>query len=176
MAASTGSNLQSIDLWSLGRSVSIGTNTGSRRSFGGSSRNWGVGPDNVFARDSESRRQPGDDDEEALKWAALEKLPTYDRLRTTILEQLGNKAAPTQLDVRLAGIEENQALLRNVFNMKSTEEDNEVFLTRLRNRIQRLVFMAEKGQDTSHIHTARLVRTKSGSVSILAALSSVYIA
>ncbi|BBN19277.1 ATP-binding cassette, subfamily G (WHITE), member 2, PDR [Marchantia polymorpha subsp. ruderalis] len=151
MAASTGSNLQSIDLWSLGRSVSIGTNTGSRRSFGGSSRNWGVGPDNVFARDSESRRQPGDDDEEALKWAALEKLPTYDRLRTTILEQLGNKAAPTQLDVRLAGIEENQALLRNVFNMKSTEEDNEVFLTRLRNRIQR-VDLQQPTQEVRYDH------------------------
>ncbi|KAL3679939.1 hypothetical protein R1sor_022895 [Riccia sorocarpa] len=83
MATSNAGAFQSIDVWAEGLPRSL---TGSRRST--SSRHWGLGPDNVFARRSESRGENEVDDEEALRSAALEKLPTYDRMRTTILEQL----------------------------------------------------------------------------------------
>ena len=39
--------------------------------------------DDVFSRSSRE-----EDDEEALRWAALEKLPTYDRVRRAILPPL----------------------------------------------------------------------------------------
>jgi hypothetical protein len=42
---------------------------------GGSGSMWRRG-DDVFSRSSRE-----EDDEEALRWAALEKLPTYDRVR-----------------------------------------------------------------------------------------------
>ncbi|KAI4379329.1 hypothetical protein MLD38_005643 [Melastoma candidum] len=47
--------------------------------------NWGM--EDVFAGSRQSTRTRRiDEDEEALKWAAIEKLPTYDRLRTSILQ------------------------------------------------------------------------------------------
>ncbi|RVW77081.1 Pleiotropic drug resistance protein 1 [Vitis vinifera] len=63
---------------------------------------WRSSGADVFSRSSRD-----EDDEEALKWAALEKLPTYNRLRKGLL-------------------------------MGSQEEDNEKFLLRLRNRIERV--------------------------------------
>lgn len=136
MAASNAGAFQAIEVWGEGRlSRSL---TGSRRST--SSRHWGVGPDNVFARGSESRRGGDEepDDEEALRWAALEKLPTYDRMRTTILEQLkGSQRFPEQLDLRDIAPAHRHDLLNRVFNISSTEEDNEKFLKKFRERIDR---------------------------------------
>ena len=42
----------------------------------------------VFSGLRQSRRhnRSVDEDEEVLKWAAIEKLPTYDRLRTSIMQ------------------------------------------------------------------------------------------
>ncbi|KAG6547995.1 hypothetical protein Mapa_010429 [Marchantia paleacea] len=137
MAASNAGAFQAIEVWGEGRlSRSL---TGSRRST--SSRHWGVGPDNVFARGSESRRGGEDepDDEEALRWAALEKLPTYDRMRTTILEQMkGSQRFPEQLDLRDIAPAHRHDLLNRVFNISSTEEDNEKFLKKFRERIDRV--------------------------------------
>ncbi|KAL2653145.1 hypothetical protein R1flu_021273 [Riccia fluitans] len=48
------------------------------------SLNWSLRPDNLFA--STSRKEAENDDEEAL--AALENLPTYDRMRMAILERM----------------------------------------------------------------------------------------
>nr|DAD44609.1 TPA_asm: hypothetical protein HUJ06_002839 [Nelumbo nucifera] len=87
------------------------------------------GVEDVFARSMGSRRSThADEDEEALKWAALEKLPTYDRLRTSIFislvenENQGNKFVHKEVD--------------RVF--KVAEEDNEKFLQKLRNRIDKV--------------------------------------
>ncbi|KAL3676898.1 hypothetical protein R1sor_026846 [Riccia sorocarpa] len=140
MAADLGGSLHATDVWNIGRSSRARSNVsmGSRLSLT-DTRNWGVGPENAFARDSHSRRSLADDEEEALKWAALERLPTFDRLRTSILEQMqGSKKVLAQVDVRLAGIEENQNLIRNVFFLGSTEADNELFLNRLKDRIRRV--------------------------------------
>ncbi|KAL2642881.1 hypothetical protein R1flu_010468 [Riccia fluitans] len=136
MATSNAGAFQAIDVWGEGRlSRSL---TGSRRSS--SSRHWGLGPDNVFARRSESRRgEDGIDDEEALRWAALEKLPTYDRMRTTILEQLkGSQRYPEEFDLRNIAPEHRYELLNRVFNVSSTEEDNEKFLRKFRDRLDRV--------------------------------------
>lgn len=110
----------------------------SGRSFrGGSSRNWGIGPDNVFGRNSALSRRDEADDEEALKWAALEKLPTMDRLHTTILQkQLGSRIVHEEVDVRRMGFVERQQIIDNL--LKVTEEDNERFLKKLRARIDKV--------------------------------------
>ncbi|CAA0810655.1 ABC transporter G family member 40 [Striga hermonthica] len=74
-----------------------------------------------------------DDDEEALKWAALEKLPTFDRLRKGLL--FGSKGAD-EVDVRSLGFEDKRTLIQRLVN--TVEEDNEKFLLKLRDRIDRV--------------------------------------
>lgn len=77
-----------------------------------------------------SRRD--EDDEEALKWAVLEKLPTFDRLRRGIL--VGSQGAQ-EVDVRDLGYEEKKKLVERL--VSNVEEDNEKFLQKLRSRIER---------------------------------------
>lgn len=80
------------------------------------------------------------DDEEALKWAAIEKLPTYDRLRTSIMQSFleteqtrqGNR---TVVDVRNLDLKERQQFIDRIF--KVAEEDNQKFLDKFRNRIDK---------------------------------------
>jgi len=102
----------------------------------GSGSDWGV--EDVFAR---SQRERFEDDEESLRWAALEKLPTYGRLRTSIimqtLEDNHNKMDVDyrQVDVRKLGFMERQAFIDRLINV--ADEDNEKFLRNLRNRIDR---------------------------------------
>ncbi|XP_016169834.1 ABC transporter G family member 29-like [Arachis ipaensis] len=96
----------------------------------------------VFASGRYSRRSSNvDEDEEALKWAAIEKLPTYDRLRTSIIQTAleGNddaKMGHKEVDVRKLDINERQQIIDKIF--KVAEEDNEKFLTKFRNRIQKV--------------------------------------
>ncbi|KAL0297338.1 UNVERIFIED_CONTAM: Pleiotropic drug resistance protein 1 [Sesamum radiatum] len=73
------------------------------------------------------------DDEEALKWAALEKLPTFDRLRKGLL--FGSKGA-NEVDVQSLGFQDKRNLVERLVN--TVEEDNEKFLLKLRNRIDRV--------------------------------------
>ncbi|KAK1259793.1 putative pleiotropic drug resistance protein 7 [Acorus gramineus] len=70
-----------------------------------------------------------EDDEEALKWAALEKLPTYDRLRKGIITTV-------EVDIRELGFQERKNLLERL--VRVAEEDNEKFLLKLRNRMERV--------------------------------------
>jgi len=81
-----------------------------------------------------------EEDEEALKWSALEKLPTYDRLRKTILETYAENENNQgdynrEVDVRKLGIHERQQFIDKHF--KVAEEDNEKFFRKFRNRIDR---------------------------------------
>ncbi|VFQ72417.1 unnamed protein product [Cuscuta campestris] len=89
-------------------------------------RNTGV---EVFSRSSRD-----EDDEEALKWAALEKLPTFDRLRKGLL--FGSDGPAAEVDIDNLGVEERKALLERLVNV--ADEDNEKFLMKLRNRIDRV--------------------------------------
>ncbi|KAI3454014.1 hypothetical protein Pfo_010677 [Paulownia fortunei] len=88
-------------------------------------RNTGI---EVFSRSSRE-----EDDEEALKWAALEKLPTFDRLRKGLL--FGSKGA-NEVDVHDLGFQDKRNLVERLVN--TVEEDNEKFLLKLRNRIDRV--------------------------------------
>ncbi|KAK2971133.1 hypothetical protein RJ640_008557 [Escallonia rubra] len=87
------------------------------------------------------------EDEEALRWAALEKLPTYDRLRTTIMKSYieskssagntnNNKVVHKEVDVRKLDVNDRQQFIDRLF--KVAEEDNEKFLTKFRNRIDKV--------------------------------------
>ncbi|XP_058112249.1 pleiotropic drug resistance protein 1-like [Magnolia sinica] len=94
-----------------------------------SSSVWRNATTNVF-----SRSHHEEDDEEALKWAALEKLPTYDRLRKGILT-----VAPGDLrevDIQSLGTQERKILLDRL--IKVAEEDNEKFLLKMKNRIDQV--------------------------------------
>ena len=94
----------------------------------------------VFASGRYSRRTSNvDEDEEALKWAAIEKLPTYDRLRTSILQTAAEgdhaRLEHREVDVRKLDVNERQQIIDKIF--KVAEEDNEKFLRKFRNRIER---------------------------------------
>ncbi len=91
-----------------------------------------------FTRSSTSRRGE-QDDEEALKWAALQKLPTYDRIRTAILKNtsadLGGKISHQEFDVTKISYEVRQQLISNL--LRQIDDDNERFLRKTRERIDR---------------------------------------
>ncbi|KAF3961965.1 hypothetical protein CMV_013472 [Castanea mollissima] len=75
-----------------------------------------------------------EDDEEALKWAALERLPTYSRMRKGMLTSAEGQAR--EIDIKSLGILERKALLDRL--VKIAEEDNEKFLLKLKDRIDRV--------------------------------------
>ncbi|KAJ9159320.1 hypothetical protein P3X46_024831 [Hevea brasiliensis] len=81
-----------------------------------------------------SRNQDDDDDEAALRWAALEKLPTYSRVRKGILTE--EEGQSREIDVKNLGFAEKKSLLERL--VKNTEEDNEKFLLKLKDRIERV--------------------------------------
>lgn len=116
---------------SFGRSVS--------RSM--SRASWSM--EEVFSTGRHSRRSSQvDEDEEALRWAAIEKLPTYDRLRTSVMKTFmeneiqGNKLVQhREVDVRKLDIDDRQRFIDTIF--KVAEEDNEKFLKKFRNRIDK---------------------------------------
>ncbi|KAG2268363.1 hypothetical protein Bca52824_062918 [Brassica carinata] len=91
---------------------------------------------------SARRTKSTNEDEEALKWAAIEKLPTYSRLRTSLMPALGeddiygNQILNKEVDVTKLDGEERARFIDVVF--KVAEQDNERILTKLRNRIDRV--------------------------------------
>ncbi|XP_010527497.1 PREDICTED: ABC transporter G family member 29-like, partial [Tarenaya hassleriana] len=94
------------------------------------------------SRQYSRRSHSADEDEEALKWAAIEKLPTCDRLRTTIMQSFmehekhlhGN---PNKVvDVTKLDVDDRQKFIDTIF--KVAEEDNEKFLKKFRKRIDRV--------------------------------------
>ncbi|XP_010688122.2 ABC transporter G family member 32 isoform X1 [Beta vulgaris subsp. vulgaris] len=89
---------------------------------------WNSTAENVFAR-SESFREGGED-EEALKWAALERLPTYTRVRRGIFRNvLGDS---TEIHVGKLQADERKLVLDRLFT--SVENDPQVFFDRMRRR------------------------------------------
>ncbi|XP_061343409.1 pleiotropic drug resistance protein 1-like isoform X2 [Gastrolobium bilobum] len=75
-----------------------------------------------------------EDDEEALKWAATQKLPTVKRLRKGLLTSPEGKT--TEIDIQKLGLQERRDLLERL--VRTAEEDNEKFLLKLRDRIDRV--------------------------------------
>uniref|UniRef100_A0A0E0MZ47 ABC transporter domain-containing protein n=1 Tax=Oryza rufipogon TaxID=4529 RepID=A0A0E0MZ47_ORYRU len=99
---------------------------------------WRSGGD-VFSRSS-SRFQDEDDDEEALRWAALERLPTRDRVRRGILLQAsedgGAGGEKVEVDVGRLGARESRALIERL--VRAADDDHERFLLKLRERMDRV--------------------------------------
>ncbi|GAV69184.1 hypothetical protein CFOL_v3_12685, partial [Cephalotus follicularis] len=95
----------------------------------GSASIWRNNTMEVFSKSSQ-----GGDDEEALKWAALEKLPTFDRLRKGILTN--SHGGAEEIDIQNLGLQERKNLLERL--VKIAEVDNEEFLLKLKNRIDRV--------------------------------------
>ena len=85
----------------------------------------------VFSR-AASSRAGSEDDEEALMWAALERLPTHSRVRKGIV---GDGGGGELVDVAGLGFQERTRLLERL--VRVAEEDHERFLLKLRQRIDR---------------------------------------
>lgn len=73
------------------------------------------------------------DDEEALKWAAIEKLPTNLRIRRGILTEDEGKSR--EVDIKDLGLAERRNLIERLLQI--AEEGNEKFLLKLKERIER---------------------------------------
>ncbi|KAL0460766.1 UNVERIFIED_CONTAM: Pleiotropic drug resistance protein 2 [Sesamum latifolium] len=115
----------------------LALSSSSRRSWRSQSiREVWQGPPDVFTRNS-TRRQ-AEDDEEELRWAAIERLPTYDRLRKGMLQQVmsNGRIVHSEVDVTNLGSQDKKMLMESI--LKVVEEDNEKFLQRLRNRTDRV--------------------------------------
>ena len=83
-----------------------------------------------------SERFNSEDDEEALKWAALEKLPTYDRVRKGFLRNVAENGASFRevVEVSKLGFLEKKQFVDKI---RVVEDDNEQFLRKLRTRIDK---------------------------------------
>ncbi|WOL15669.1 hypothetical protein Cni_G24450 [Canna indica] len=106
----------------------------SRRSWTGSFRD----ASDVFRRSSASEEE--DDDEEILRLAALEKLPSFNHMRRRVIQPVLDdddvSGVSREVDFHRLGLQERTCLLEKIF--KVVEEDNERFLKRLRDRIDRV--------------------------------------
>ncbi|XP_027364375.1 pleiotropic drug resistance protein 2-like [Abrus precatorius] len=126
-----------VDVEDIVRSMGDG-----KKSFSSPSKeNWAStsfhegmsGPSDVFQRCGREI-----DEEEELKWAALERLPTYDRMRKCILKQVldNGNVNYEEVDITKLGVQEKKHLLESI--LRTVEEDNENFLQRMRGRIDRV--------------------------------------
>ncbi|CAK9313158.1 unnamed protein product [Citrullus colocynthis] len=118
-----------------------------RGKMGSRNRRSGRSIEFVFSGGRNSRSPShAEEDEEALRWAAIEKLPTYDRLRTSIFKsftesgEIGSSQTQPilhkQVNVRNLDMDDRRTFIERIF--KVTEEDNEKFLRKLRDRIDRV--------------------------------------
>lgn len=84
--------------------------------------------------DAASRSSTREEDENDLRWAALEKLPTYKRIRTSILQQ--HTGSLRELDVKKLSVADFQHLLQTLH--RPTDNDDEQILAKLRKRLDRV--------------------------------------
>ncbi|XP_022755319.1 ABC transporter G family member 39-like isoform X2 [Durio zibethinus] len=99
----------------------------------GSSSIWRNNP--MEAAFSKSFRE--EDDEQALQWAAIERLPTYLRVRRGILTE--EEGQSREVDIKNLGFIERRNLLERL--VKIAEDDNERFLLKLKERIDRMTLL-----------------------------------
>lgn len=85
----------------------------------------------VFSKASTRR---GEEEEQALTWAALERLPTYNRVRKGIIHNvLGEQC---EMDIANLSFHDRQLLLDRLFNM--ADDNTEQFLFKMRERIDKV--------------------------------------
>ncbi|KAI8569210.1 hypothetical protein RHMOL_Rhmol02G0261600 [Rhododendron molle] len=123
----------------------LARSSSSRRSFASANRGssasasfreaWRGQPE-VFGRTTSQRER--EDDEEKLRWAAIERLPTYDRLRKGMLNRVldNGEIVQGEVDVTKLGNLEKKLLMDSVLKT-ADQEGNERFLQRLRDRTDR---------------------------------------
>ncbi|KAK1370267.1 hypothetical protein POM88_036359 [Heracleum sosnowskyi] len=77
------------------------------------------------------------DDEEALKWATLQKLPTYDRLRKVLIRNsvASKDYSVGEVDTKHLGIQEKKDLLERLM---SSDGGNKYLLHKIRERFDRV--------------------------------------
>ncbi|KAL0554085.1 hypothetical protein IC582_007996 [Cucumis melo] len=83
---------------------------------------------------SRSSLREEEDDEEALKWAAIEKLPTFRRLRKGLVTTENGEA--NEVDILKLGFQDRKNLIEMLLHV--AEQDNEKFLLKLQNRLDRV--------------------------------------
>ncbi|XP_065865883.1 pleiotropic drug resistance protein 2-like isoform X2 [Euphorbia lathyris] len=115
--------------------LSSSSRQSSKRSWGSNSVREMFNAPDVFQRSS---RYTADDDEAELRWAAIERLPTYDRARKGMLQRVlsNGKVVQNEIDITRIGVEDKKQLMQSILQV--VEQDNEKFLLRLRNRIDRV--------------------------------------
>ncbi|XWS66293.1 hypothetical protein CRYUN_Cryun05aG0187100 [Craigia yunnanensis] len=122
---------RSMSSRSMSRRMSLGS--GSRRGWASASirEAWNTQTD-VFQRSGR------EEDEEELKWAAIERLPTYDRLRKGMLKHVldEGKVGYEEVDIANLDMQDKKNLMENI--LRVVEEDNERFLHGLRERTDRV--------------------------------------
>ncbi|KAG5152500.1 hypothetical protein JHK84_028972 [Glycine max] len=106
---------------------------------------WGAGAGHggdVFER---STRVDDDNDEEELMWAAIERLPTFERLRKSIVKRVLEESGRfnyEEVDISNLGFQGKKKLLHAI--LRNVEADNERFLRRMRERIDRVAIEIPK--------------------------------
>ena len=93
---------------------------------------WWSGGNDIFSRSSRGGADDDMDEEEALRWATLEKLPTRDRVRRAIIFPLpaGRDTAGTgqaglvDVDVLSLGPGERRALLELIVRVADEDHDS----------------------------------------------------
>ncbi|CAD6270232.1 unnamed protein product [Miscanthus lutarioriparius] len=131
-----------MDTGQIQRMASLRGDSSSRGSI--SMSMWRQRGDDVFSRSCSSSREGREHDEEALRWAALEKLPAFVRLQRAVLppvhddnaDNADSAAARAVVDVRGLGPHERRALLERLVHV--AQEDNERFLQKLKDRVERV--------------------------------------
>ncbi|XP_019059159.1 PREDICTED: ABC transporter G family member 39-like isoform X2 [Tarenaya hassleriana] len=117
----------------LGRDEDLVRTMSGRGSRGSTSRRSMAQADEVFG--NSMRRE---DDEEELRWAAIERFPTFDRLRKGLMPHMtdNERMRLEEVDVTRLGPQGKKQLMEMI--LKFVEDDNEKLLQRLRDRIDRV--------------------------------------
>ncbi|KAL4280604.1 hypothetical protein GQ457_03G028150 [Hibiscus cannabinus] len=127
----------------LVRSMSTTNRSMSRRNMSlasGSRRGWASGSIREAWNNQTDvfQRSGREEDEEELKWAAIERLPTYDRIRQAMLKHVldEGKIGYEQVDIANLDMNNKKNIMEGI--LRVAEEDNERFLQRLRERTDRV--------------------------------------
>ncbi|VFQ87367.1 unnamed protein product [Cuscuta campestris] len=104
-----------------------GSRSGSFRT--NSSSVWRANGKDAFVRSSRK-----EDDEVALMWAALQRVPTFDRLKKGLIP--GLRGGMSEVDIKNIGCEEKKKIIERLIRVP--ERDNEKFLLKLKDRIDRV--------------------------------------